>query len=174
MLPKWLTGLLMISLLSATLSTAGAITLGAAQQMTTNIIKDALFPKMSDKVQLNLMRIMCIVYLGVCLAMALNLPVIMPVFFFCFMLNIPLFFCYITGMFITNNKVTCYLTLIGGYIVAFWWTFAPPQNMPYPFGDTTWAVVAISFILGLVLPLILKNQGKPSLNKVIKESRAKS
>lgn len=171
MLPNWLTGLLMISLLSATLSTAGAITLGAAQQITTNIIKDALFPKMSDKTELWLIRIMCVVYLVVCLFMALNLPVIMPVFFFCFMLNIPIFFCYITGMFITINRATCYITLIGGYIVAFWWTFAPPSGMPFPLGDTTWAVIVISALLGLVLPLILKKQGQMSLNQRIKIAR---
>jgi SSS family solute:Na+ symporter len=174
MLPKPLTGLLMISLLSATLSTAGSITLGSAQLMTTNIIKDALFPKMSDKHELLLIRIMCIVYLLVCLFMALNLPVIMPVFFFCFMLNIPLFFCYITGMFITINKVTCNLTLIAGYIVAFWWTFAPPANVPYPFNDTTWAVIAVSFIFGFLLPVILKKQGKMSLNQMIKISRGQA
>jgi SSS family solute:Na+ symporter len=174
MLPKPLTGLLMISLLSATLSTAGAITLGSAQQITTNIIKDALYPKMTDKQQLWITRIMCIVYSVICLVMALKLPVVMPVFFFCFMLSIPLFFCYITGMFITINKVTCYITLLGGYIVAFWWTFAPPAWAPFPLSDTTWAVVVVSAILGVLLPLAVKSKGSMPLKQVIKASRGQA
>jgi SSS family solute:Na+ symporter len=174
MLPKPLTGLLMISLLSATLSTAGGITLGAAQQITTNIIKDALMPKMTDRQELWITRIMCIAYLVICLIMALNLPVIMPVFFFCFMLTIPIFFCYITGMFISINKVTCYITLVGGYIVAFWWTFAPPTWAPFPLSDTTWAVVLVSFILGLLLPLALKSKGSAPLQQIIKASRSQA
>ncbi|MDR1816116.1 MAG: hypothetical protein LBR00_05500 [Clostridiales Family XIII bacterium] len=174
MLPAPITGLLMISLLSATLSTAASITLGAAQQVTTSIIKDAVKPDMSDKTQLLTTRIMCLVYLLICLVMALNLPVIMPVFFFCFMLSIPLFFCYVTGMFITINKVTCYLTLIVGYIFAFWWTFAPPANAPYPFdaNGTTYVVVLSSFIVGMVIPLFLSKTGAHTpLRKIIKDAR---
>ncbi|MDR1572657.1 MAG: hypothetical protein LBS32_09040 [Clostridiales Family XIII bacterium] len=173
MLPKPLIGLLMISLLSATLSTAASITLGSAQQMTTNIIKDALIPDMSDRQQLVITRVCIFIYAIVCLIMALWLPVIMPVFFFCFMLNIPLFFCYITGMFIAINKTLVYITLIVSYVVAFVWTFAPVDNVPYPFNDTTWAVVLVSFIFGLLIPLIIGGKGdKRSFRKIMKEARS--
>ncbi|MDR3364216.1 MAG: hypothetical protein LBS91_04620 [Clostridiales Family XIII bacterium] len=177
MLPAPLTGLLMISLLSATLSTAGAITLGSAQQITHNIIKDALFPKMADKTELWTTRFMCIVYAVVCLILALTLPVIMPVFFFCFMLNIPIFFCYISGMFVAINKVTCFLTLIVGYIFAFWWTFAPPAWAPYPFdaNGTTYVVVLSSFIVGIIIPAIIgRGKGRTPFKQIIKEARGQA
>jgi SSS family solute:Na+ symporter len=173
MLPKPLIGLLMISLLSATLSTAASITLGSAQQMTTNIIKNALKPDMSDKQELFLTKICIFIYATVCLVMALTLPVIMPVFFFCFMLNIPLFFCYITGMFFAINKTWVYITLAVGYIVAFSWTFLDTSWAPYPFNDTTWAVVLVSFICGLLIPALIGGKGdKKSFRKIIKEARS--
>ncbi|MDR3294547.1 MAG: hypothetical protein LBT26_01780 [Clostridiales Family XIII bacterium] len=173
MLPKPLTGLLMISLLSATLSTAGAITLGSAQQMTHNIIKDALIPNMSDKAELICTRVCVIVYGCICLGMALTLPVIMPVFFWCFMLNIPIFFCYMTGMFFAINKTWCYISLAIGYVVAFGWTFLAPQWAPYPFNDTTWAVLLVSFVFGMLVPALIGSAGeKKPFRQRIRESRA--
>jgi len=77
-------------------------------------------------------------------------------------------------MFITINKVTCYLTLIVGYIFAFWWTFAPPANAPYPFdaNGTTYVVVLSSFIVGMVIPLFLSKTGAHTpLRKIIKDAR---
>jgi hypothetical protein len=103
--------------------------------------------------------------------MALWLPVIMPVFFFCFMLNIPLFFCYLTGMFFAINKTCVYITLVVGYVVAFVWTFVP-VDVPYPFNETTWAVVLVSFIFGMLLPLALGGKGdKKPFRKIMKEAR---
>ena len=58
--------------------------------------------------------------------------------------------------------------------MAFWWTFAPPAGMPFPLNDTTWAVVVVSVVLGLLLPLILKKQGQMCLNQRIKIARGQA
>ena len=176
MLPKPIIALLMISLLSATLSTAGSITLGSAQSITQNIIKDALIPNMTDKQQLVSIRIFIFVYVIICTIMALNLPVIMPVFFWCFTLSMPLFFNYITGMYIAINKAWCYVTLVCGYAVAFIWTFAGDfvaNNVPYPLDNITYAVCLASIIPGMIIPAIIgRNNGKDPYLRLMREARA--
>lgn len=157
MLPKPLVGILMVSLLSATLSTAGSLVIGFGNLLAHEIIKGALFPKMSDVTELKVTKLCILICSVICLIPALTLPVIMPIFFWCFMLSIPIFFVYITGMYITRNKLWTWIALIAGYIVAFWWTFAPPP-VPYPFTNILYPVLIVSFIFGMLIPCFVKGE----------------
>jgi SSS family solute:Na+ symporter len=169
MLPDWLTGILMISLLSATLSTAASLTMGNGILLAREIIKASLFPKMKDRSELLLTRA-CIVGIAViCLVPALNLPLIMPVFMWCFMLSIPIWFIYMTGIYIKINKACCWLTIAVAYIVAFVWTFAPP-SVPWPLGTVTYPVAIVSLVLGMIVPAIAGG-GKKAFRKQIIEAR---
>ncbi|MDR3294986.1 MAG: hypothetical protein LBT26_04025 [Clostridiales Family XIII bacterium] len=171
MLPKPITGLLMISLLSATLSTAGALCMGNGTLLAREIIKGALFPKMSDKNELILTRICIVVVACVCLVPALNLPLIMPVFMWCFMLSIPIWFVYVSGMYFSVSKTWCWITVVIGYVVAFVWTFAPP-DVPWPWGTITYPVALVSLVFGMIIPAIIgKTQGKKSFRQIINEAR---
>ncbi len=157
MLPKPLVGILMISLLSATLSTAGSLVIGFGNLLAHEIVKGALVPKMSQKTELKVTKVCILICAVVCLIPALSLPVIMPVFMWCFMLSIPIFFVYITGMYIARNKLWTWVTLILGYAVAFWWTFAPPP-VPYPLTNVLYPMLIVSFVFGMLIPLIVKGE----------------
>jgi SSS family solute:Na+ symporter len=173
MLPKPLTGILMVSLLSATLSTAGAVTMGNGTLLAHEIIKGALFPKMSDKNELILTRVCIIGIACICLFPALNLPLIMPVFMWCFMLSIPIWFIYMTGIYFSISKTWCWVTVVIAYVIAFWWTFAPPA-VPWPWGTVTYPVALVSFIFGMLIPAIHgRVTGKQSFRRQIIEAREK-
>lgn len=167
-LPKPIVGILMVSLLSMTLSTAGALVIGNASLLTNDIIKGALFPKISEKSELLVTRI-CVLVCGlVCLVPALNLPVIMPVFLWCFTFSMPIFVNYIMGMYVKVNKTAAWLNIIIGYTVAFIWTFTPPAGIPFPFNISMYPVLTISIVCGIVLPLVLPG-GTPAKIKDIKK-----
>jgi SSS family solute:Na+ symporter len=169
-LPKPIVGILMVSLLSATLSTAGAIVIANGDLLANDIIKGALFPKLSKKSELPVMRI-CVIICGLaCLIPALKLPVIMPVFLWCFTFSMPIFVNYMMGMYVKVNKTAAWLTIILGYAVAFIWTFLPPANIPYPFNIIMYPVLTICIICGVVLPLILPGGSPPKFKQIKKQA----
>jgi SSS family solute:Na+ symporter len=169
-LPKPIVGILMVSLLSATLSTAGAIVLGNASLLEKDIIKGALFPNLSEKSELLVTRI-CILVCGLaCLIPALKLPVIMPVFIWCFTFSMPIFVNYIMGMYVKVNKTAAWLNIIIGYSVAFIWTFTPPAGIPFPFNFTMYPVLTISIICGIILPLVLPGGSHAKFDDIKKMS----
>lgn len=168
MLPAPLVGLLMVSLLAATLSTAGSLTIGFGQLLSHEIVKGALNPRMNQKTELKVTKICILICACICLVPALLVDVIMPVFLWCFMLSVPIFVVYITGMYITRNKVWTWVTLVAGYAVAFWWTFAPPA-VPYPFNEILYPVLIVSVVFGMIIPLILKGKGETPYLKLVKQ-----
>lgn len=169
MLPKPLIGLLMVSLLAATLSTGSSICLGNGQLLANQIFKGALKPNMSDQTLLRTTKICVVACSVICLIPALRLPVIMPVFMWCFMLMIPFFFNYLTAMYFAINKPLAWVSLILSYIVAFVWTFAPP-NVPYPFGNILYPMLIVGFVFGMFLPMIIG--GQPPRLKVLRQQEA--
>lgn len=165
-LPPTIVGLLMVALLCATLSTAAAIVIANASLLTTDILKGALAPKMSGKAQLLALRICTLVCGLVCLIPALRLPIIMPVFFWCFTFSMPIFVNYIMGMLVRLNTKAAWINIIVAYLVAFIWTFTPPANVPPPFDMTVYPVLVISVVCGVILPFILPGGSPPRMSQM--------
>lgn len=164
-LPAPIVGLLMVSLLSATLSTGGSIVLGNANVITTDILKGALNPKMSDKRLLVVMKRVIFVAALLCVVPALTVPVVFPVFLWVFSFGIPIFIIYIIGLHFKTCKLAAWITVIAAYVVDLLWTFWPKigEIVPSPFNMNMYAVTLVSLVLGIVLTAILP--GEPSYRK---------
>ena len=127
-LPNWLVGILMISLLSATLSTTAILILAASHITVHDIFKRAVNPKMSDSTFLWLTRGMIFVCAVLVILPALKLPFIFSIFMWTFSFAIPVFGVYLIGMLWKVNKVAAWTTVIAGYVANFLWTFAPQME----------------------------------------------
>ncbi|MCL6477472.1 MAG: hypothetical protein K6T65_03575 [Peptococcaceae bacterium] len=160
-LPAPIVGLLMISLLSATLSSAGAQILGNANIITHDILKRAINPKMSDRTALALMRVMILVCAVLALIPALTVPIVFPVFLWAFSFGIPVFVIYVIGLKWKISKSAAWLTIGITYLVNFIWTFWTPSWAPGPFALNMYPVTVCSLVLGIILTAILP--GEPGL-----------
>ncbi len=171
-LPPWLVGLLMISLLSATLSTTGILILAASHITVHDIFKRAVNPGMSDSTFLKLTRLMIFVFMILVIIPALRDPQILPLLYWIFSFAIPVFGVYLIGMLWKVNTVAAWITILAGYAAAFLWTFAAPPWLPdylslnvYP---TTFATLFFGIVLNLILP------GEPAYKKRLKSDSQKS
>lgn len=164
-LPAPIVGLLMISLLAATLSTGGSIILGNANVLATDIVKRAWKPDMTDHHHLIWMRVMIIVQAAICGIAAMKMDVLFMLFLWCFTFGMPVFVVYFLGMIWKASKPAAWITIVGSYAVGIIWTFWTPQftnNFAMGiFSLNIYAVIAVSLILGIVLTIILP--GEPGL-----------
>ncbi len=157
-LPKPIMGVLMICLLAATLSTGGATVLGNAQVLAKDIVERSLFPNMSDKGKMRNMKVCMIICVLLFAVPALFMPVVFPIFLWCFSFGIPLFVVYIIGMWFKISRPATWITVIVVYIVNFWWTFWTPTWATGPWGLNMYPVTVVSLVLGIILHIILPGE----------------
>jgi SSS family solute:Na+ symporter len=172
-LPTPIVGLLMVSLLCATLSTGGATVLANANILVNDIFKKALKPDMSEKTRFTLMRVGVIICALLFAVPAFLNAVIFPIFLWCFSFGIPVFIIYIMGLKVRINKKAAWITIIVAYAVNFFWTFAMPGIPPLAawaggifggaFSLNMYPVVIISLILGIILPFVIPGGEPPFL-----------
>ena len=154
-LPSPVVGLLMVCLLAATLSTGSSIIMGNATIITDLILKRAMFPKMTSRTQLSLMRPMIIVCGLLACIPAIWAPMLFPVFLWCFSFGIPIFIVWLIGMVWKCSAPAAWITVLVTYFVNFYWTFWTPAWAPGPFGLNMYPVTVVAIVLGIVLNLIL-------------------
>lgn len=163
-LPAPIVGVMMVSLLCATLSTGGATVMANANLLTNDIMKNAINPKMTDEKKMRLMKINIIICVLLFATPAFLNAVIFPVFLWCFSFGIPVFCMYFLGLKFKISKKAAWITVIVAYIVNFWWTFAPlPAWAVGPLALNMYPVTIVSIVLGIVLTVIFP--GKPGLLK---------
>lgn len=164
---------LLMALLAATLSTAGAFCLGAATSLTEDIVRRFLKPDMSERSAVTLMRLLIVLTGVIALISAFLKPFLMAGFIWIFTFYIPLFISFILGLaWRRNEKATIATTIISWAINVLWILFKPlvEQTMPvylHPAMGNVYPVTIASIIVYIVLALALKGT-KPGLLKEIK------
>ncbi len=73
-LPDILIGVVIVLVLSASMSTLSSLVLTSSSTFTIDFLKTSVFKKMSDKVQLLVMRLLIVFFIGVSVILALNPP----------------------------------------------------------------------------------------------------
>jgi Na+/proline symporter len=162
-LPPWMVGLLMISLLAATLSTSAQLILATTHMIVHDILKNAVNPKMSDRTFLILSRVMIFVIALVVIVPALKVMSqdIMSIFFWTFSFGIPVFGVYLIGMVWKVNRVAAWTTMLAGYAANFLYTFAPDLIwLPGVIARSAnvYASIIATFFFGVVMNLILPGE----------------
>jgi SSS family solute:Na+ symporter len=160
-LPTPIVGVMMISLLCATLSTGGATVMANANVLTNDILKNAINPKMSDETKMKVMKISILVCALLFAIPAFLNAVIFPVFLWCFSFGIPVFVVYFMGLKFKVSKSAAWITIIVAFIVNFWWTFWTPSWAAGPWALNMYPVTVVSVVLGVILTLVLP--GSPAL-----------
>jgi solute:Na+ symporter, SSS family len=158
-LPGWMVGILMISLLSATLSTTGCLVLATSHIVVNDIFKRAINPKMSDRTFLLLTRVMILVCAVLVIIPALKLTYIFSIFMWTFSFAIPVFGVYLIGMLWKVNSFAAWTTILAGYAANFLWTFASPTWLPDYLSLNLYPTLFATLFFGIILNLILP--GKP-------------
>jgi SSS family solute:Na+ symporter len=167
--PPWLVGILMTSLLAATLSTTGGLILGASHIIVHDIFKRAVNPGMSDRTFLILTRTMIIVCALLVIIPALRNPGIMPLLYWVFSFAVPVFGVYLIGMLWKVNKVAAWTTLLAGYFANFYWTFAEPTWLPSYLSLNVYPTIFATLLFGIGLNLILP--GEPGYLRQLKAKK---
>lgn len=157
-LPSPVVGLLMVCLLAATLSTGSSVMLGNATIIVNDILKRAVNPQMADETRLKLMRPLIFVCGLLAFIPALFVPIIFPVFLWCFSFGIPVFIVFLFGMVWKASKAAAWITILVSYVVNFVWTFATPSWASGPWALNMYPVTVCSIVLGVVLTLILPGE----------------
>lgn len=169
-LPAPVVGLLMVCLLAATLSTGSSVMLGNATILVDVIIKRACFPKMKEETQFKLMRPAILLCGLIACVPALFVPMIFPVFLWCFSFGIPIFVIWLIGMLWKTSPPAAWITVLVSYLVNFIWTFSPPAWAVYPFDLNMYPVTVCSLVLGIGLNLVLP--GEQGLLRRMRASRS--
>ena len=73
-LPPLVGVLILILVLSASMSTLSSLVLTASSSVSIDLIKGAAIKDISEKGTMNMMRFLCIIFIGFCLYVALNPP----------------------------------------------------------------------------------------------------
>jgi solute:Na+ symporter, SSS family len=167
-LPPWIVGLLMISLLAATLSTTGGLILASSHIIVHDIFKRAVHPKMTDKTFLILARLMILVCSVLVFIPALHPPRLFTIFMWTFSFAIPVFGVYLIGMMWKINKTAAWITILAGYAADFLWTFAAPSWLPSYLSLNVYPTAFATIFFGVVLNLFLP--GKPGYLRQLKEA----
>lgn len=168
--PPALIGVVMVSLLCANLSTASALLLSMSHVVTDDIFRPLCGEKISEKGYYRLGVFLVVVCTILAVIPALNAPVVLPLFFWCFSIGLPLFICYFLGMVWRVNRKAAWVTCLASLGVNFWWTFACPIAEG-PFTNSYYPVLACAFILYFVLAVCLPGS-KPAMLKRIREQEA--
>lgn len=166
-LPPVLIGVLMVALLCALLSTASGMVLSISHVVTEDIIEPLHKEKFSGKKQIWVGRILVVIVTLAAALPALKVSLIMPLFFWCFSLSLPIFINYLIGMVWKVNRKAAWINLIASLAVNCWWTFALPSWCPPTFNFSFYPVFVTTVVLGIVLNLILP--GDKSMLRQIKE-----
>ncbi len=169
-------GILMISLLSATLSTTSQLILASSHMIVHDVFKKAVNPNMSDRTFLILSRVMIFVCAMLVIFPALKIEGIMSLLLWTFSFAIPVFGVYLIGMIWKVNRFAAWATMLAGYAANFLCTFAPASWWPDFVGEvfklnvypTTIATFAVGIVLNLILP------GKPGYLKQMDKEEAVS
>lgn len=158
-LPPWMVGILMISLLAATLSTTSQLILASSHMIVHDIFKKAVNPEMSPGTFLLLTRVMIFVCALLVIVPALKVldQNVMSIFFWTFSFGIPVFGVYLIGMLWKVNRVAAWVTMLAGYGANFLWTFAPdliwlPERIKSNVYASIFATVLFGVAMNLVLP----------------------
>lgn len=159
-LPPWMVGILMISLLAATLSTTSQLILASTHMIVHDIFKKAVNPGMSDKTFLVLTRVMIFVCAALVIVPALRVmdKNVMSIFFWTFSFGIPVFGVYFIGMVWKVSRTAAWVTMLAGYGANFLWTFKPDLWLPVErmhSNPAVYATILATLIFGIVLNLIL-------------------
>lgn len=158
-LPKWLYGLLIVSLLAAVLSAGAGQVFGNATVLVNDFLKRALFPKMSDETRMKLMKPGIVFIALLAVIPAFFAPVLFPVFIWCFSFGIPVFVIFVYGLVWKTSKSAAWITLIVAIVIDFWWTFATPAWATTSFwGLNMYPVTVVSFVLGTILFAVLPGE----------------
>ena len=168
-LPSWMVGILMISLLAATLSTTAQLILASTHMIVHDIFKKAVNPGMSDRTFLILSRVMIFILALIVLIPALNIldQNIMSIFFWTFSFGIPVFGVYLIGMLWKVNRIAAWVTMLAGYAANFIWTFSPDLIwLPGRIRSNVYASIFATVLFGVVLNLILR--GEPGYLRQLK------
>ena len=170
--PSWLVGILMTSLLAATLSTTGGLILASSHIIVHDIFKRAVNPNMSDRTFLILTRCVIVVCALMVIVPALRSPNIMSLIFWIFSFAIPVFGVYLIGMLWKVNRIAAWTTLIAGFFANFFWTFAQPdwltkidKNLSGNLYPTIFATLFFGIVMNLILP------GKPGYLRQLKAQK---
>jgi SSS family solute:Na+ symporter len=172
----WLVGILMVSLLAATLSTSAQLMLATSHMIVHDILKKAVNPRMTDKTFLILSRAMIFVIALIVVIPALKIMTqdIMSIFFWTFSFGIPVFGVYLIGMLWKVNRVAAWITMLAGYAANFLYTFAPDLIwLPGVIAKSAnvYASIFATVIFGVVLNLILP--GEPGYLRQMKAAEQK-
>jgi len=154
-LPPVLIGVLMVALLCALLSTASGMVLSIAHVVSEDIIQPLSNNKFSGTKQIWIGRVIVLIVTLAAALPALKVSLIMPLFFWCFSLSLPIFINYLIGMFWKVNRTAAWINLIASLAVNCWWTFALPSWCPPNFNLSFYPVFATTVVLGIVLNLVL-------------------
>jgi SSS family solute:Na+ symporter len=155
-LPWPIVGWLMVSLMAATLSTGGGIVLGNANVLATDIIKPLVNPDMDPKTHLRLIKGMLILVALVMCIPAFFVPIVFPVFLWCFSFAMPVFFIYFIGLKFKASRTAAWITVAVAYIVNVIWTFWTPSWAVPPFDLNMYAVLVVSIVVGIISTAVCK------------------
>lgn len=157
-LPAPMIGVLMICLLSATLSTGSAVILGNASVIVNDILKNAMMPNMSDETRYRLMRPMIVICAILAFIPALTVPIVFPVFLWCFSFGIPIFMMFLLGMVWKTSTMGAYITILVTYLINFIWTFWTPAWATGPWALNMYPVTVCTVVLGLITTAFLPGE----------------
>ncbi len=169
-LPPVMIGILMVALLAALLSTGSGMVLAIAHVVCEDLIAPCSKKERTPKQQVWLSRLVCLIVTLMAAIPALKVEVVIQLFFWCFSLSLPIFICYLIGMWWKVNRTAAWINLIASLAVNFWWTFACPSWCPANFTLSFYPVFVTTVGLGVILNLILP--GEKGLLRQISEQEA--
>ncbi|MDI9619263.1 MAG: hypothetical protein QFX33_00355 [Candidatus Nezhaarchaeota archaeon] len=167
-LPVYASAFLLINVLVATLSTGGYGIWAGAMSLVYDVLMP-LFPKISDKRAINLIRLVFVV--GVLLgAYGGNLPsLLVNSFIFAWAMTVPLFIIVTAALKWRRNSRAALWTIISSWLVAILWLIFSPvvnQTLPswlHPPVGVIYPVTIIGVMVYVALTLVWSKETKPSL-----------
>ena len=166
-LPPVVVGILMVALLCALLSTGAGMVMAISHVVCDDLIDPCRKVPAAPKRKLWTNRIVCVIVTLAAAIPALKVEVVIQLFFWCFSLSLPIFICYLIGMWWKVSRPAAWINLFASLAVNFWWTFACPSWCPPQFSLSFYPVFVVTVVLGIVLNLVLP--GKKGLLRQIKD-----
>lgn len=156
-LPEALFGLIIVLVLSASMSTLSSLVLVSSSSITIDLIKGCWFEKISEKKQMILLRLFCLIFVGVSLGVALYPNAILTLMSFSWGTVSGSFLApFLLGLYWKKSTtlgawagiITGFLTSVAGVAL---WGFNPSRA---PFiGSLAMALSLITMVLANLLPL---------------------
>ena len=155
------------ALLCALLSTGAGMVMAISHVVCDDLIDPCRKVPAAPKRKLWTSRIVCVIVTLAAAIPALKVEVVIQLFFWCFSLSLPIFICYLIGMWWKVSRPAAWINLFASLAVNFWWTFACPSWCPPQFSLSFYPVFVVTVVLGIVLNLVLP--GKKGLLRQIKD-----